>query len=147
MVMLLVRERALENRAGEEERHQFGRRLRQARQSAGLTLQAVGDVIGVVREAVSKWEAGHHYPTPDRLQNLGDLFDISVDWLLRGDRQIAEMRAIYDATGREKVVEEIKETLDVAGGELPMEELRRIRNLVRFMVQEARRGGQKKGGR
>ena len=96
MVRLLVlRERTPENRAELSERIEFGLRLRRARRDAGYTLEAAGDAVGVVRQSVSKWEDGTNYPTPDRLQKLAELYGVSVDWLLTGDRRVAEKRPEY----------------------------------------------------
>lgn len=96
LVLLLMRKRAPETRGDDSARRSLGLRLRQARQAAGITLQAVGDIIGVVRESVSQWEIGRNYPTPDRLLKLGEIYGVSVDWLLSGGRQVAESRAVYD---------------------------------------------------
>ena len=146
MVMLLVKDRALENRADLQTRRLTGQRLRQARQTARLTLEAAGDAIGVVRQSVSKWESGGNYPTPDRLQKLAALYGVSVDWLLNGDRRVAEDRAAYDVSGsRATVAGEIKQTLESAEQDLPVEELRRIRDHVQFMVQQARKERQDEG--
>lgn len=38
--------------------------IRTARQSKGLTQQALADQLGVTKVAVSKWEQGKSYPEP-----------------------------------------------------------------------------------
>ena len=65
--------------------------------------------------------------------------------LTKADGRVAEDRAVYDATGRVKLLEEIKETLDIAAADLPAPELHRIRDQVRFMVHQARREFQDEG--
>lgn len=144
MMVMVMADRAAETRATPVERRRAGYHLRQARRDVGLTLEAVGEALGVVRQSVSRWEIGRNYPTADRLQKLADLYGVSVDWLLKGHHGVAEPRAAYDATGRLKLLEDIKETADVAAQTLPAVELRRIRDLVRFMVQYAGQESQEK---
>jgi repressor LexA len=95
MVLLMMDERAAENRATPDERSEFGRRLRKARQNKELTLEQVGDALMVATPSVSRWESGNNWPTPDRLERLADLYSVSVDWLLKGDRTIRKTGAGY----------------------------------------------------
>ena len=118
-----------------------GERLKIARQAAGLSQYSVAQRINVNREVISRWENGHVWPTAEHLRDVSSLYGVSVDWLLRGDRRIAETPASYNAKGRAAVGKELKQIVMAAQDELPVGELRRIRNLLRFMVQQARREG------
>src|SRR5690606_25560547 len=60
----------------------FGRRLRAAREAAGLSQAFVADKLGITRQAVSQWESAETSPNPDTLATLADLYDVSVDDLL-----------------------------------------------------------------
>lgn len=42
------------------------------------------------RQSVSKWETGKNYPSIEVLINLSDLFQITVDELLRSDEELKE---------------------------------------------------------
>ena len=49
-----------------------------SRKRAGLSQEALADMVGVSRQAVSKWETGEALPETAKLAALG----VSVDWLL-----------------------------------------------------------------
>ena len=42
-------------------------------------------LLGVTRQAVSKWEAGASTPDMDRLVRLCEIFEVDLDELIRGD--------------------------------------------------------------
>ena len=48
----------------------FGQRIKQGRERAGLTQEALAEAVGVSRQAVSKWEAGRARPMADKLARL-----------------------------------------------------------------------------
>lgn len=100
--------------------------------------------MGVTRQSVVQWETGKAFPAPEHLSGLIDLYGLSVESLLKGDQQIAEDQVVYDTSGRAAVAAEIKTIVGTAEEDLPVGELRRIRDHVRFMVQQARRERQEK---
>ena len=59
----------------------FTNRLVQLRKKRGLTQQQIADEIGVNRGSYSNWEKGKREPSFENLVKLGDLFDVSLDWL------------------------------------------------------------------
>lgn len=123
MIYVMDRQRASEIRADFAERRELGARLRQARKSADLTLEAVGEAIGIERQSVSAWENGRNYPTGDRLKKLASLYGVSIDWLLGNEMRIAEAPAAY-----------------VAGEPLPTEEeARLLKEYLRFLRWHRRR--------
>lgn len=48
-------------------RHAFGARLRELRESAGFTQEALGEAAGVDRKTVSRIEGGVHSPRVDQV--------------------------------------------------------------------------------
>lgn len=42
-------------------------------------------MTNVSRQAISKWEVGSTYPDIDRLVQISNLFDITLDSLIKGD--------------------------------------------------------------
>lgn len=60
----------------------IGQRISQCRKAAQLSQEALGEKLGVSRQAVSKWEADAVIPEIDKLIGLSRLFDVSVGWLL-----------------------------------------------------------------
>ena len=95
MLAVMSEHKNPERRASPRERAWLGNRLRESRQKAGLTLEASAEALGVVRQAISKWERGDTYPTTDRLEKAAELYGVSVDWLFGQEKRIAEAPAIY----------------------------------------------------
>ena len=60
----------------------IGQRIAQRRKLLGLSQEALGDKLGVSRQAISKWEADAALPEIDKLIALSKLFDVTVGWLL-----------------------------------------------------------------
>lgn len=65
-----------------EAREEIGRRLRLAREDAGLTQGHVASHLGVHRPAVSEIEAGRRRVPADELRVLCDLYEVSASWVL-----------------------------------------------------------------
>ena len=59
-----------------------GERIKTCRQNAGMSQEKVADLIGVSRQAVTKWEADQSAPNTENLFKLAELFGTTVDMLL-----------------------------------------------------------------
>ena len=55
------------------------------RKHAGLSQEALAEVIGVSRQSISKWETGEASPEISKLPLLAKAFDVTTDWLLSED--------------------------------------------------------------
>lgn len=62
-----------------------GNRIRQLRKEAGLTQEAIGKKLGVIKQTVSSWENGISEPNSDVLSNMASMFGVSIDYLLGND--------------------------------------------------------------
>ncbi|WP_430622555.1 helix-turn-helix domain-containing protein [Adlercreutzia faecimuris] len=60
----------------------FGKRLRQARMDAGLTQQALADLIGVSLRNYQNYEQGSRNPPLDTLASIAATLRVSADYLL-----------------------------------------------------------------
>lgn len=56
----------------------MGQRIAQCRRDQKLSQEALGDQMGVSRQAISKWEADAAVPEIDKLIALSRLFGVSV---------------------------------------------------------------------
>ena len=81
----------------------FGARLRQAREAAGMTLEAVGKAVGVTPQAVYRWEHDSAMPSSDRLSALSKTLDTSVTFLLTGTDQDVHRTTTQGGAGRRTV--------------------------------------------
>lgn len=70
----------------------IGDHLRHARTAQDLTQQTVATRLHVSRQTISSWETGHSYPDITSLIALSDLYQLSLDDLLKGDTQ---MQAVF----------------------------------------------------
>lgn len=65
----------------------FGNRLREARETAGLTQKELGKQLrgrgtDVTQSKISEYELGTRYPPPRVLRNICIVLRVSADWLL-----------------------------------------------------------------
>lgn len=63
----------------------FGEKLAKLRKRDNYTQEQLADLLGVSRQAVSRWESDLAYPETDKLIKLAELFGCSVDYLLKED--------------------------------------------------------------
>lgn len=61
----------------------FADKLQSYRKQKGMSQENLAEVIGVSRQAVSKWESGHSYPEMDKMIALSELFQVSLDYLVK----------------------------------------------------------------
>lgn len=61
----------------------FSEKLQLLRKSKGMSQEDLADALAVSRQAVEKWESGQAYPETEKLLQLGNLFQVSLDDLLR----------------------------------------------------------------
>lgn len=59
-----------------------GEKIAQCRKEKGLTQAELADLMGVSRQAVSRWESDLAFPETEKLLKLSKLFGCSTDWLL-----------------------------------------------------------------
>ena len=60
-------------------------KLTQLRKEKGLSQLELAEVMNVSRQAVSRWETGLSIPSTDKLKGLSELYDVSLDTLLRSE--------------------------------------------------------------
>ncbi|MDU1881441.1 MAG: helix-turn-helix transcriptional regulator, partial [Eggerthella sp.] len=76
----------------------FRDNLQHLRGTRDLSQAQLATLLGVSRQSVAKWEAEKSYPEMDKLIKLCDLFECSLDDVVRGD-------STGSATASEAIVE------------------------------------------
>ncbi len=74
----------------------FSERLKKEREKKGWSQTELAEKIHVSRQSVSKWETGKNYPSIEVIIDLSDLFNITIDDLLRSDEDLKE-KVIQDS--------------------------------------------------
>lgn len=61
----------------------LGEKLAKVRKEKNITQEQLADYLGVSRQSISKWESDIAYPETDKLIRMSELFDCSLDYLLK----------------------------------------------------------------
>ena len=62
--------------------NEFGKKLKELRQTKGLSQQKLGEELGFCNQTISFWESGSREPDLDTLLKISHYFDASIDELL-----------------------------------------------------------------
>jgi transcriptional regulator with XRE-family HTH domain len=73
---------------------QIGKQIQIHRQRLGLTQDNLAEKLFVTRQTISNWENDRHYPDIENLLLLSQLFQLSLDELVKGD--VVEMKHVVD---------------------------------------------------
>lgn len=72
-------------------------RIQSLRKAKGISQEELADIIGVSRQAVSKWESEQSTPDVEKIILLSDYFGTTTDYLLRGIEPVKENAQKRDA--------------------------------------------------
>ena len=64
---------------------QMADKIAQLRRQNNLTQEQLAGLLGVTRQAVSRWESGAAYPETEKLIRLSRLYACTVDYLLKDE--------------------------------------------------------------
>ena len=67
----------------------FSEKLKKLRKDNNLTQEELADKINVSRQAITKWESGDGIPDIDNLKQISILFNVTIDELVKEDRDIS----------------------------------------------------------
>lgn len=82
----------------------LGRRLREVREGAGISANALSLAAGVARDAVRKVEEGDiENPGTEFLSRVGDVLGASLDWLVHGRGKAPSLKDLHEAAERVRV--------------------------------------------
>lgn len=78
-------------------------------------MKELGEIIGVAESTISQYETGKREPDFETLLKLGEFFNVSVDYLLRGDTPQNNKTPVLtkkDERDIAKTLANLKETLE-----------------------------------
>ena len=70
----------------------YHERLIELRKKNNYTQEELAGIIGVSRQAISKWESGLANPDIEKLIKLSELYGCSIDYIVGNDNKIDENR-------------------------------------------------------
>lgn len=70
-------------KAGKKRRMNLAEKLTIQRKKSGMSQEQLAERLGITRQSVSKWEAGSSMPEISKLIALSELFQVSLDYLLK----------------------------------------------------------------
>ncbi|MGG3940258.1 helix-turn-helix transcriptional regulator [Peribacillus psychrosaccharolyticus] len=73
---------------------EIGSKLKKARLEKKLTQENVANLLNLSRSTISSWEVGRSYPDLDNLVAISDLYDVSLDILLREDAKMVKQLSL-----------------------------------------------------
>lgn len=87
--------------------------LRTLRKNKGLSMKELGEIIGVAESTVSQYETGKREPDFETLLKLGEYFNVTVDYLLRGDSPSKTKTPTLTKKDERDIARRLEETLDL----------------------------------
>lgn len=69
---------------------EIGKKLKEIRRKVDLSQEQVAEKLFVSRQTISNWENERSYPDIISIIKLSDLYEISLDELLKGDQKMME---------------------------------------------------------
>jgi len=68
----------------------FSSKIKEERLKDNMSQQQLGEKLNISRQSISKWERGESYPSIELLIKISDIFDITLDELVKGDNSLKE---------------------------------------------------------
>ncbi len=68
----------------------LGNRIKAEREKLNLSQDELAQRMNISRQAISKWETGKSYPDIEKILKLSEVFNLSLDELVKGDKNFQE---------------------------------------------------------
>lgn len=87
-------------------------RLKELRNSKGLSQSALADILGRTQQAIGKWEVGKAEPDVPTLLKLATYFNVTIDYLLgrTNNPRSFPKKLPYDITGKSPLAQKARAT-------------------------------------
>lgn len=63
----------------------IGERIYELRRKNSMSQEDLAEKMNVSRQSISKWESSQSVPEVERIVQLGNIFNVSTDWILKGE--------------------------------------------------------------
>ena len=68
----------------------LGNRIKTEREKLNMSQDDLAQKMDISRQAISKWETGSSYPDIEKILKLSEIFNLSLDELVKGDKNFQE---------------------------------------------------------
>lgn len=68
----------------------LGNRIKTEREKLNMSQDDLAQKMDISRQAISKWETGSSYPDIEKILRLSEIFNLSLDELVKGDKNFQE---------------------------------------------------------
>ncbi len=83
----------------------LGDKILKIRKDNKMSQERLAEILNVTRQTVSNWENGNNYPDIETLITISDKFNVSLDILLKGDKEM--LKDINKKTKNNKILKKI----------------------------------------
>lgn len=80
-----------------------GERLLQLRNEKGMTQEDLAEYLNVSRQSVSKWELNKTLPDVEKLMQLSELYEVTLDYLVKGVEPVDSRKNQVDNSAAQEV--------------------------------------------
>ena len=121
----------------------MGSRLKALRKKYNYTGEEVGNMLKVSKVAIYNWEKDIRSPSPDVIEKLANIYEVSTDYLITGkESNSAKDSYYYDAEVAE-LAEQIKNDSELrilldAKRNLSKQDMEAIINITKSLLQRER---------
>lgn len=68
----------------------LGEKIYKLRKEKGFSQEVLAEQIGTTRQAISKWENNQGFPETEKLLQLSNIFEVSIDFLLKDEKSVKD---------------------------------------------------------
>jgi len=80
----------------------LGDKIKELRKKKKITQGELADKMYVSRQTISNWENNKSYPNMDFIASLGDIFNVSIEVLIKEDLELAKDKTDLQIAGKEE---------------------------------------------
>ena len=81
---------------------ELGKRITEIRKENNMTQEELAEKFHVTRQTISNWENGKSYPDVETLVHISNEFNVSLDMLMKGDRDMVTKITKEQRQGRKQ---------------------------------------------
>ena len=121
----------------------MGSRLKALRKRYNYTGEEVGNMLKVSKVAIYKWEKDIRSPSPDVIEKLANIYEVSTDYLITGKESTSTKDGYYYDTEVAELAEQIKNDPELrilldAKRNLSKQDMKAIINITKSLLQRER---------